>query len=54
MTLSVTLQHRFAGFTLDAAFEAPEGVTALFGRSGSGKSTLVLSLIHISEPTRPY
>ena len=24
------------------------------GPSGSGKSTLILSLIHISEPTRPY
>ena len=24
------------------------------GLSGSGKSSLALSLIHISEPTRPY
>ena len=29
-------------------------VTALIGENGAGKSTLVLSLIHISEPTRPY
>ena len=28
---------------------------AVIGKSGSGKSTLInLSLIHISEPTRPY
>lgn len=41
MTLSVRLHHRFAGFTLDVAFEAPGGITALFGRSGSGKTTVV-------------
>ena len=28
-------------------------VTALIGPSGCGKSTFLLSLIHISEPTRP-
>ena len=28
-------------FTLDAAFEAPPGVTVLFGTSGSGKSTVL-------------
>jgi molybdate transport system ATP-binding protein len=33
-----------AGFTLDAAFESGDGVTALFGPSGAGKST-VLNLI---------
>ena len=27
-------------------------MTAIVGKSGSGKSTLMLSLIHISEPTR--
>ena len=27
-------------------------IVALIGRSGSVKSTLILSLIHISEPTR--
>ncbi|HRO16506.1 MAG TPA: molybdenum ABC transporter ATP-binding protein, partial [Paracoccus sp. (in: a-proteobacteria)] len=39
--LSVALRHRLAGFTLDAAFEAPAGVTAIFGRSGAGKTTVV-------------
>lgn len=29
------------GFTLDAAFEAGVGITALFGPSGSGKSTIL-------------
>lgn len=52
MTLSVALQHRFAGFALDAAFEAPEGVTALFGRSGSGKSTLVNAVAGLLRPDK--
>ena len=41
MTLSVRLRHDFAGFALDVAFEAPPGVTVLFGPSGSGKSTVL-------------
>ncbi len=35
MSLSVRFAHRFGDFSLDVAFEAPAGVTALFGRSGS-------------------
>ena len=42
---------------VDAWVPARE-VTAVVGPSGAGKSTLLrainLSLIHISEPTRPY
>ena len=34
MTLSVALQHAFEGFELDVEFEAPPGLTVLFGRSG--------------------
>ncbi len=52
MTLSVTLHHRFAGFTLDADFEAPGGVTALFGRSGSGKSTVANAVAGLLRPDR--
>lgn len=50
MTLTVSLLHRFAGFTLDAAFEAPAGVTALFGRSGSGKTTVVNAVAGLLRP----
>lgn len=39
--LEVSLQHRFDNFALDAAFEAPSGVTVLFGPSGSGKTTVL-------------
>jgi len=52
MTLSVALHHRFAGFTLDAEFEAPGGVTALFGRSGSGKSTVANAVAGLLRPDR--
>ncbi|MFO6463089.1 molybdenum ABC transporter ATP-binding protein [Jannaschia sp. KMU-145] len=40
MTLSVAIRHRVAAFALDATFDAPGGVTALFGPSGAGKTTL--------------
>jgi len=41
MTLQVGLSHRFGGFALDVAFDAPAGLTVLFGPSGSGKTTVV-------------
>ncbi len=52
MTLSVLVQHRLPGFALDAAFEAPPGVTVLFGRSGSGKTTLVNAVAGLLRPDR--
>lgn len=52
MTLTVSLTHRFAGFTLDASFTAPPGVTALFGRSGSGKTTIVNAVAGLLTPTQ--
>lgn len=39
--LSVDLHHPMEGFDLDVAFEAPPGLTVLFGRSGSGKTTVI-------------
>ncbi|HJQ69767.1 MAG TPA: molybdenum ABC transporter ATP-binding protein [Blastocatellia bacterium] len=39
-----------AGFTLDVAFEAPAGVTILFGASGSGKTTTLKSIAGITRP----
>lgn len=50
MTLSVSLRHEFEGLALDAAFEAPPGVTVLFGRSGSGKTTIVNAVAGLLRP----
>ena len=52
MTLSVRLAHRIGAFALDAAFEAPAGVTVLFGRSGAGKSTVVNAVAGLLSPDR--
>ena len=50
MTLSVALQHRFGGFALDVAFDAPGGVTALFGRSGAGKTSVINAVAGLLRP----
>ncbi len=50
--LSVTLRHGFEGFDLDVGFDAPPGVTVLFGRSGSGKTTIVNAVAGLLAPHR--
>lgn len=50
MTISLALRHRFPGFDLDVAFEAPPGVTVLFGPSGSGKTTVVNAVAGLLRP----
>ena len=50
MSLRVSVQHQFAGFALDVAFEAPPGLTCLFGRSGSGKTTVVNAVAGLLRP----
>ncbi len=50
MSLSVRLTHALAGFDLDIAFDAPPGVTALFGRSGAGKTTIVNAVAGLLRP----
>ena len=50
MMLSVRLTHAFAGFDLDVAFDAPPGLTALFGRSGAGKTTIVNAVAGLIRP----
>ncbi|WP_417589508.1 molybdenum ABC transporter ATP-binding protein [Pararhodobacter oceanensis] len=48
--LDLSLRHGFEDFTLQAAFTAPAGVTALFGHSGSGKTTIVNALAGLLRP----
>ncbi|MEM9060237.1 MAG: molybdenum ABC transporter ATP-binding protein [Pseudomonadota bacterium] len=50
MSLSVNIRHAFASFGIDAAFDAPPGVTILFGRSGSGKTSIVNAVAGLLTP----
>ena len=52
MTLEVEIGHGFPAFTLDVAFTAPGGITALFGRSGAGKTTIVKAVAGLLRPER--
>lgn len=52
MMLRLALAHRIGDFTLDVAFDAPPGVTVLFGRSGSGKTTIVNAVAGLLQPDR--
>lgn len=52
MKLSVALHHPLGALTLDVAFDAPPGVTVLFGRSGSGKTTVVNAVAGLLKPAR--
>lgn len=50
MTVSVRLHHQLEALTLALDFEAPAGVTALFGRSGAGKTTVVNAVAGLMRP----
>jgi molybdate transport system ATP-binding protein len=48
--LEVTFRHAFPGLSLDVCFNAPPGITVLFGRSGSGKTTIVNAVAGLLAP----
>ncbi|MCK0095397.1 molybdenum ABC transporter ATP-binding protein [Yoonia sp. F2084L] len=48
--ISVDIKKRLGDFQLDAQFEVPAGVTAIFGRSGSGKTSLVNAVAGLLRP----
>ncbi len=50
MSLSVRLRQHLPGIELDISFDAPAGVTVLFGRSGSGKTTVVNAMAGLLRP----
>ena len=52
---NLTKSYGGQGLFEDASTLVEKGErVGLIGLNGHGKSTLFLSLIHISEPTRPY
>ena len=50
--LRVSVTHRLGSFTLDAAFDSENGLTALFGRSGAGKTSLINAIAGLYRPDR--
>lgn len=50
LMLSVDIQAQLGDFALDARFDGPPGVTALFGRSGSGKTSIVNAVAGLLQP----
>ncbi|MEL6059827.1 MULTISPECIES: molybdenum ABC transporter ATP-binding protein [unclassified Methylobacterium] len=52
MSIQLDVTLRRSAFTLEAAFEAGPGLTALFGRSGSGKTTLIDLIAGLARPDR--
>lgn len=48
--LEVAFRREFPGLSLDVAFCAPAGVTALFGPSGCGKTTAVNAVAGLMRP----
>ncbi len=50
MSLSVCLNHQLPDLGLRVDFDAPKGVTVLFGRSGAGKTTVVNAVAGLMHP----
>ena len=50
MSLTVDITRRLGDFTLDVDFDAPHGVTVLFGRSGSGKTSVIKAVAGLLRP----
>jgi molybdate transport system ATP-binding protein len=50
MSLSVDLRHQLADFEIRLRFDAPPGITVLFGRSGAGKTTVINAVSGLLRP----
>jgi len=52
--LLVDVERKLGSFNIAAKFEAPDGVTALFGPSGSGKSSIISMVAGLMTPDRGH
>jgi molybdate transport system ATP-binding protein len=52
VTLEVTVRKVLGAFTLDVAFSALTGITALFGPSGAGKTVTLRAIAGLMRPDR--
>ncbi len=52
MSVEVQIRQGFQGFDLDVSFEAPAGLTVLFGSSGSGKTSVINAVAGLSKPAQ--
>lgn len=50
MSLSVVLRHQLSDFNVEVSFDAPPGITVLFGRSGAGKTTVINAVAGLLRP----
>ena len=50
MSLTIDLCHDLPGLSLNVRFDAPAGITALFGRSGAGKTSVVQAVAGLLRP----
>jgi molybdate transport system ATP-binding protein len=48
--LDLAITHRFGDFTLDVAFSAPAGLTAITGPSGAGKTSIINAVAGLFRP----
>ena len=48
--ISINITQQLGDFLLDVQFEAPNGVTAIFGKSGSGKTSVVNAVAGLNRP----
>ncbi len=48
--IGVDITKQLGDFQLDVQFDAPKGVTAIFGRSGSGKTSVVNAIAGLLRP----
>jgi len=49
MSLEVQIHQRLGAAALDVAFDAPPGITVLFGRSGAGKTSVINAVAGLSR-----